>query len=155
MEQRGKIISNLQARWRCELHSKDKDVPCWNENGSGICYALANHNLGYWAVEIVSNILFHISSILTTEQMSGNASVDIKPPTLLLHEAQPRTRHGPAVPTISHENSQSINPIFNFPGQFAMPQMHPFFMYPGQGIVRNLLMVPSRVRGRLRTTRGK
>ena len=62
--------------------------------------------------------------------MSGNATVDIKPPTLLLHEVRPRTRHGPAMP---HENStQPINPGFNFPGQFAMPQMsHPFFIYPG------------------------
>jgi hypothetical protein len=56
MEQRRKAISDLQVRWRCEFHSKDKDVPCWNENGGGICYTLANHNLGYWAVEIVSNI---------------------------------------------------------------------------------------------------
>jgi hypothetical protein len=64
--------------------------------------------------------------------MSGNATLDIKPPTLSLHVVRPRTRHGPAM---SYENSpQSMNSMFNFPGQFAMPPMHPFFMYPGQGM---------------------
>jgi hypothetical protein len=56
MEQRGKVIGELQVRWRCELHSKDKDsVSCWKDKD--ICYVLANQNLNYWAIEIVSNII--------------------------------------------------------------------------------------------------
>lgn len=70
--------------------------------------------------------------------MSGNATIDTKPPLLFLHDVRPRTRRGPTIP---HENNtQQINPGFNFPnhgfnfpGHFAMPQM-PLFVYPGHNV---------------------
>jgi hypothetical protein len=86
LERRSNIIRDLQARWRCELHSKNKDITCWNEHDTGICYELAIPDLGYWAVEIVSNTIILLpSNILMRKQISGNATIDIKPPTLLLH----------------------------------------------------------------------
>jgi hypothetical protein len=37
-----------------------------------------------------------------------------------------------------HENNtQPVSPGYNFPGQFAMPQMHPFFIYPGTQAMQN------------------
>lgn len=44
-------IAELQERWKCAIHSKNKEVYCWQSNG--ICYELSFHNLGFWAIEIV------------------------------------------------------------------------------------------------------
>jgi hypothetical protein len=53
-QQCAKIMGELQARWRCKLHSKDKDIYCWNLTESSVCYVLTISNLGFWAVDIVS-----------------------------------------------------------------------------------------------------
>jgi hypothetical protein len=53
-DERTRVIGELQARWRCEVHSKDKDVHCWTATPGGVCYVLNLSNLGFWAVDIVS-----------------------------------------------------------------------------------------------------
>jgi hypothetical protein len=54
-------LAALQVKWWCELHSKDKDVYCWNSKPGDICYALSHSNLGYWAMEIVCSIILYLS----------------------------------------------------------------------------------------------
>ena len=46
-------MADLQKRWKCVLHSKNKDTFCW-QSDDGICYELTFNQLGYWAIEIVS-----------------------------------------------------------------------------------------------------
>lgn len=46
-------MADLQKRWKCVLHSKNKDAFCW-QSDEGICYELTFNQLGYWAIEIVS-----------------------------------------------------------------------------------------------------
>ena len=45
-------MADLQKRWKCTLHSKNKDAFCW-QSDDGICYELTFNNLGFWAIEIV------------------------------------------------------------------------------------------------------
>jgi hypothetical protein len=45
------MIADLQKRWKCEIHSKEKEKYCWKSEG--ICYELSHNNLGFWAIEIV------------------------------------------------------------------------------------------------------
>jgi hypothetical protein len=58
--ERDKAIARLQTRWKCELHSKDKPVYCWNPSGA-ICYVLSHSNLGYWACDIVCHKILYIN----------------------------------------------------------------------------------------------
>jgi hypothetical protein len=51
-ELRKEAIADLQKRWRCSIHSKDKDIMCW-QSDDGICYELTFQQLGFWAIEIV------------------------------------------------------------------------------------------------------
>jgi len=49
--QREKYLEELQQRWKCPIHSKDKETYCYNDGH--ICYVLTIQNMGYWALEIV------------------------------------------------------------------------------------------------------
>jgi hypothetical protein len=54
LAKRDEQVALLQMRWRCEIHSTPgKDVWCYSQGGRP-CMTLAMHNLGFWAVEIVS-----------------------------------------------------------------------------------------------------
>lgn len=52
-ELRKATVGDLEERWKCVLHSKNKDAFCW-QSDDGICYELTYNQLGFWAVEIVS-----------------------------------------------------------------------------------------------------
>lgn len=51
LSQQEKYIGELQQRWKCQIHSKDKDVYCYNDGH--MCYILTIQNIGFWALEIV------------------------------------------------------------------------------------------------------
>lgn len=51
-ELRKATMAELQTRWKCTLHSKNKDAFCW-QSDDGICYELTFNHLGFWAIEIV------------------------------------------------------------------------------------------------------
>jgi len=51
-ERRTNIIGELQERWKCSKHTKDRDVQCYNPSGN-VCYVLTHSNLAFWALAIV------------------------------------------------------------------------------------------------------
>ena len=44
-------IADLQKRWKCDIHSKEKEKHCWQSEG--ICHELSFNHFGFWAIEIV------------------------------------------------------------------------------------------------------
>ena len=47
-------VAELHKCWTCSIHSKDKDILCW-QSDDGLCYELTFQHLGFWAIEIVSH----------------------------------------------------------------------------------------------------
>lgn len=66
-------IAELQKRWHCDLHSKDKDAYCYQDVGS-VCYELTIQNMTFWALEIVRTPRVQVRS----ESMSDDHT-DIRP----------------------------------------------------------------------------
>jgi hypothetical protein len=124
-QDRIRVIGELQERWQCDVHSKDKDTHCWKPAGSSVCYALTLSNLGYWAMDVVSVIfMFHVLPY-SLYQIAGNSTIDVKPASLLLHEARPRSHVRP----IAQDMTSQV-PLPYHMNQFMMPQM---VFYGGQG----------------------
>ena len=47
------VIAELQKMWRCEYHSKGKDLYCYVDPSNGLCFGLSHQNFGYWANQVV------------------------------------------------------------------------------------------------------
>ena len=77
------MIKKLHKRWTCQRHSKGPETPtyCYSPAGGSVCYSLTHCNITLWAAEMVS----------------GTATVDDKPSTILFHDAKPRNRTTPNV----------------------------------------------------------
>ncbi|KAI6040191.1 hypothetical protein EDC04DRAFT_2894411 [Pisolithus marmoratus] len=102
-------FEKLQQRWRCETHSSrgsDSPSQCYTPSGGNVCYALTHSNLSFWALEI----------------MEGKATVDVKPPTLYLHQARSRSRA--TAPPAQKELHTSM-PQYNYPPVYVMPPWAP------------------------------
>ncbi|KIO03230.1 hypothetical protein M404DRAFT_9546 [Pisolithus tinctorius Marx 270] len=56
-----KHVEELQKQWMCDVHSKGSQSPsyCYSPAGSTICHALSHQNIAYWALLIISNLVFH------------------------------------------------------------------------------------------------
>ncbi|KIL57686.1 hypothetical protein M378DRAFT_16057 [Amanita muscaria Koide BX008] len=86
-EKTAPIVKELATKWRCDMHSvKDgKDVLCYREPHTKVCYQLTFQNLKYWALLIAGN----------------DATIDEKPARLIL-DARDRTRAPEQLNSRSH-----------------------------------------------------
>ncbi|KIK75230.1 hypothetical protein PAXRUDRAFT_173412 [Paxillus rubicundulus Ve08.2h10] len=59
-----KHIEELKKWWTCDTHSKGSQSCsyCYSPPGSTICQALSHQNIAYWALLIVSNLVFYCHS---------------------------------------------------------------------------------------------
>jgi hypothetical protein len=57
------VIAELQNKWRCEYHSKGKDLYCYVDPSNGLCYGLSHQDFGFWANRVVR---VSLSSVFAT-----------------------------------------------------------------------------------------
>jgi hypothetical protein len=98
-EMQQEFIAALHEHWKCDAHTKDPGNPvyCYNPPGTNMCYQLSHNSISYWAVQIVSDPNFFISSNFSFSQYivqgKGRATVDKKPPSVATQNARPRTQN--------------------------------------------------------------
>ncbi|KAF8835703.1 hypothetical protein BDN67DRAFT_1015315 [Paxillus ammoniavirescens] len=101
------LLSQLQEKWKCELHEKGPLSPayCWVPKDSEYCYPLSASNLTFWVIQI----------------MDGHATIDEKPINLPTQTARRHTKGSSAEPI----------PQMPRPGNLAGPSMPGFQGFPG------------------------